>query len=216
MSFISRMRMLCAATLFTLAAACSSGPSADEYAVRNPAPIGPTPTTSTQSPTTSAPPTEASPLGQAYLLGNGDRLRITVFGEENLSGEFTVDGSGQISMPLLNEVDAAGISIRDLQRNLESLFREGGYLRTPQISAEVTNYRPYYIMGEVARDGEYAYQTGLTVLNAIAAAGGFTYRANQREVFIRGTGDIRERKVNLTQTLMVNPGDTIRIGERLF
>ncbi|MEL6568197.1 MAG: SLBB domain-containing protein, partial [Pseudomonadota bacterium] len=84
------------------------------------------------------------------------------------------------------------------------------------VSAEVTNYRPFYILGEVNRPDQYQYSSGLTVMNAVAAAGGFTYRANRRDVFIRSAGENTERKVTLTTTTQVRPGDTIRIGERIF
>ena len=152
---------------------------------------------------------------QPYTLGNGDRLRITVFGEPDLSGEFLVDGAGLISMPLIGEISAENLTVRDLQRELETRFRDG-YLNDPKISAEVINHRPYYIMGEVGRPGEYPFISGLTVLNAVATAEGFTYRANKKVVYVRGVGDTAERKIVLSSTTPVRPGDTIRIGERIF
>lgn len=148
-------------------------------------------------------------------LGNGDKLRITVFGEPELSGEYVVDGAGMISMPLIGEVETLGLTIREVQRKLEGLYQRG-YLNNPKISAEVINFRPYYIMGEITKPGEYPFTSGLTVLNAIATAEGYTYRANKRVVFVRSSNATREREVRVTSSLMVQPGDTIRIGERLF
>lgn len=150
-----------------------------------------------------------------YQLGNGDELRVTVFGEPELSGDFVVDGTGAISMPLIGTVEVEGMTIPQFQDAIETRLRSG-YLNEPRVSAEVTNYRPFYILGEVNRPDEYAYSSGLTVLNAVAAAGGFTYRANRRVVFIRSAGAAEERAVELTTTTPVSPGDTIRVGERIF
>ena len=86
----------------------------------------------------------------------------------------------------------------------------------PRVSAEVINYRPFYILGEVGRPGEYPYTSGLTVQNAVAAAGGFTYRANKRAVFIKSIDSDQEILYDLTPSTVVKPGDTIRIGERIF
>ncbi|MEL6661877.1 MAG: polysaccharide biosynthesis/export family protein [Pseudomonadota bacterium] len=152
---------------------------------------------------------------EAYRLGNGDDLRVTVFGEPELSGDFQVDGTGAISMPLIGSVQVAGMTLPEFQSEVEGRLR-GSFLVNPQVSAEVTNYRPFFILGEVNRPDQYQYSSGLTVMNAVAAAGGFTYRANRREVFIRSAGETEERKVALTTTTQVRPGDTIRIGERIF
>ena len=152
---------------------------------------------------------------EVYRLGNGDDLRVTVFGEPELSGDFQVDGTGAISMPLIGSVQVAGMTLPEFQNTVETRLR-GGFLVNPQVSAEVTNYRPFYILGEVNRPDQYQYSSGLTVMNAVAAAGGFTYRANRRDVFIRSAGENTERKVTLTTTTQVRPGDTIRIGERIF
>lgn len=150
-----------------------------------------------------------------YRLGPGDRVKLTVFGEEALSGEFAVDGAGQVSLPLVGEVKASGGTVRDFQRAVETALRDG-YLRDPRVSAEVATYRPFFILGEVQRPGTYPYQNGLTVLNAVATAQGFTYRANERFVFIRRDGEEQEHKYPLTSTTPVRPGDTIRIAERFF
>jgi polysaccharide export outer membrane protein len=151
-----------------------------------------------------------------YNLGNGDRLRVTVFGEEDMSGEFLVDGTGQVSIPLVGEVPAAGRSVRDFQRVLETRLVEGGILLNPRVSAEVINFRPYYILGEVGLPGEYPYTDNLTVLNAVATAQGFSYRANKKTIGIRGIDDAQEQRVRLSPDLKVRPGDTIRVLERIF
>lgn len=150
-----------------------------------------------------------------YRLDNGDKLKVTVFGEPELSGEFLVDGTGTVSMPLVGEITVAGNTLREFQRTFEEMLRNG-YLNEPKVSAEVINYRPYYILGEVGKAGEYPYTSGLTVMNAVATAEGFSYRANKRVVFIKGADDNDEVAVKLTPGTKVQPGDTIRIGERLF
>lgn len=173
-----------------------------------------------QSGTVPAGPAEtASPAVEreavVYRLGNGDSLRVNVFGEPELSGDYAVDGAGSISMPLIGTVPVEGMTIVEFQQEIENRLA-GGYLVEPRVSAEVTNFRPFYILGEVNRPNEYAYTSGLTVMNAVAAAGGFSYRANRKEVFIRSAGATEERRVTLTTTTKVEPGDTIRIGERIF
>jgi polysaccharide export outer membrane protein len=151
-----------------------------------------------------------------YRLGAGDKVRISVFGEDSLSGEFLVPGgAGTIAFPLIGDVKAAGLTVSELQVEIEGKLRPD-YLKNPQVSIEVLNYRPFYIMGEVTRPGEYPYTNGLTVLNAVATANGFTYRANTHRVYIRRANATNEVEEKLDQTTPVQPGDTIRIGERFF
>ena len=150
-----------------------------------------------------------------YRLGTGDKVRLTVFGEADLSGTYAVDGQGMVTLPLGQPVEAAGATAPELSGRVADMLREG-YLRDPRVSAEVAAYRPYYILGEVGKPGEYPYQNGLTVLNAVATAQGFTYRANERVVFIRRDGETRESRYAIDSDTPVRPGDTVRIGERLF
>ena len=151
---------------------------------------------------------EASLVAQNYVLGVGDRLRIIVFGEPTLSGEFVIDSTGTVSLPLIGEVSAAGVSVREFQGNVERALSEG-YLNDPRVSAEVMNFRPFYILGEVTRPGEYPYASNLTVLNAVATAGGFTPLASQTRVYIK-------QELSLSGGLLVQPGDTIRIAKGAF
>ena len=150
-----------------------------------------------------------------YALGTGDQLRVTVFGHEDLSGEFEIDGAGRISMPLIGQVDAMNLTTNELENRIVERL-DGDYILNPRVSAEVINYRPYYILGEVSRPGEFQYTSGITVLNAVAAAGGFTYRANRKVVYIKSVDAMDEVAYELTTTTIVKPGDTIRIGERIF
>ena len=150
-----------------------------------------------------------------YRLGSGDKIRVITFGEEALTGEFFVGGSGNVSLPLIGEVRAEGLSIPEFQAAVETSLKDG-YLKDPRVSVEVLNYRPFYILGEVETPGEYPYTNGLSVLNAVATAGGFTYRANTRRVFIKRTDSGEEREYPLSPLTPVAPGDTIRITERFF
>ncbi|WP_374471239.1 polysaccharide biosynthesis/export family protein [Phenylobacterium sp.] len=150
-----------------------------------------------------------------YRLDAGDRLRIIVFGEENLSGEFAVSGSGDVAFPLVGAVPAAGRTIAELQEAIRVRLADG-YLRDPRVSAEVLTYRPFFILGEVQKPGEYSYRNGLTILNAVATAGGFTYRANKKRVLVRKAGDGQEQEVRLRADTPLSPGDTIVVRERFF
>jgi len=119
-----------------------------------------------------------------YRLGANDKIRVITFGEDSLTGEFFIGGSGKVSLPLIGEVQAAGLSISQFQNEVETALKQG-YLKDPHVSVEVLTYRPFYILGEVQKPGEYPYSNGLTVLNAVATANGFTYRANDKKVFIK-------------------------------
>lgn len=150
-----------------------------------------------------------------YRLGAGDEMRIVVFGQDQLSGEFVVDGSGAVSLPLVGEIPASGQTLREFERTVEDRLR-GDYLVDPRVSVQVITFRPYYILGEVNRPGQYPFADALTVLNAIATAGGFTYRADTGRVMIKRAGEDVEHAVRLTPGTRVYPGDTVRIPERFF
>ncbi|MCY1646224.1 polysaccharide export protein [Caulobacter sp. SL161] len=150
-----------------------------------------------------------------YLLGPGDKVRVTVYGEESLSGEFFVAGTGLMSLPLIGEIKVGGMTVGQFQTAVQDKLKDG-YLKDPRVSAEVLTFRPFYILGEVEKPGTYPYTSGLTVLNAVATAGGFTYRADKKIVYIKRNGDASEVKGELKPSTLVSPGDTIRIGERFF
>ncbi len=164
---------------------------------------------------TNLPAGSVKPADVNYRLGTGDKLRIIVFGETSLSGEFVISDTGEVAFPLIGNVHAAGLSVQQFQDALRAKLADG-YLKDPRVSAEVENYRPFYILGEVQKPGEYPYTTGLTVLNAVATAGGFSYRANTKNVTIRHAGGTQELPTRLTAVTPVGPGDTIVIKERFF
>jgi polysaccharide biosynthesis/export protein VpsN len=153
-------------------------------------------------------------LETIYTLGSGDRLRVTVFGEDDLSGEFQVDGSGYISFPLIGEVTAKGLTMRELEHSLVTKLLDG-YLVDPRISMEVLNYRPFYILGEVKNPGKYEYVSGINLHNAVAMAGGYTHRARRNKAEI--TRSNPEKTIeNADHSTVILPGDIINIRERFF
>ena len=166
-------------------------------------------------PVETAEASSASQVVQEYRLGPADKVRVTVFGEEALTGEFLVSGNGKVSLPLIGETQAAGMTISQFQEEIALALRQG-FITEPRVNAEVLNYRPFYILGEVKTPGTYPYTNDLTALNAVATAGGFTYRADIRRVFIKKGDAPGEEEFALTTSTRVEPGDTIRIRERLF
>ncbi|AWZ02888.1 polysaccharide biosynthesis/export protein [Rhodobiaceae bacterium] len=162
---------------------------------------------------------DVQPVGQnfaeAYRLGAGDELRVIVFGEPDLSGEFEIDGSGAFSMPLIGQLDAFQLTVVELEKAIAARLTEG-YLIDPRVNVEVLNYRPFYIVGEVKDGGEFPYVSGMHAVKAVAIAGGYTYRANTQKVMITRKGTAEEIEMPASQGTAIFPGDVIRIPERFF
>jgi protein involved in polysaccharide export with SLBB domain len=150
-----------------------------------------------------------------YPLSGGDKLRVAVFGVPQLGGDITVSGSGFISLPLIGEVEAKGLTSTQLQARIAAELANG-YVNDPKVSVEVLTTRPYYILGEVNKPGEYAFADGLTVEAAVAQAGGYTYRAKTKEVTIKHISESTATRYVVTPSTTVAPGDTIRVQERWF
>jgi polysaccharide biosynthesis/export protein len=148
----------------------------------------------------------------SYHLGPGDTVQIKVLGADELNGAYTVQNDGTIRMLLIGAVPAAGLTQDQLQGNIEDKLRSGRYLTQPHASIAILNYRPYYILGEVASPGGYSYVSGMKVLSAVAAAHGYTYRANQNYVIITRNGE--ESKADIMAS--IQPDDIIRVPERYF
>lgn len=151
----------------------------------------------------------------AYRLGAGDEIKVTVYDEPDLSGAFVVDGEGRIAMSLIGQVEIGNLTLDEAADRLQARLKDG-YLRDPQVTTELVKGRPYYILGEINKPGEYPFVSGLTVMNAIASAGDFTYRADKTRILIKRKDSPNEVEVVLTPTTPVQPGDTIRIQERFF
>lgn len=153
---------------------------------------------------------------EAYRLGDGDRFKLNVYNEPTLSGsEYTVSGQGEVSLPLIGPVQVGGLTLREAEKAITDHYASG-YLTDPKVNIDVTLFRPFYILGEVKMPGEYPYVDGMTVLNAVAKAGGFTYRAARREVYIRHADSNSEALTTVAPDTPVLPGDTVRVVERFF
>jgi polysaccharide export outer membrane protein len=151
-----------------------------------------------------------------YLLGPGDQVRIITFGGEQLTGEFRVNPSGEIALPLLGNVRAAGLTSKQLEASVAAALKRSQLYKEPSVSVEVIAYRPIFILGEVAKPGQYAYQPGMTVVTAVAVAGGYTYRAMDDVASIVRTVHGRAVEGRAARQTYVEPGDVITIYERHF
>jgi polysaccharide export outer membrane protein len=150
-----------------------------------------------------------------YTLDGGDKLRVTVFGQDGLTNSYAVDGAGKISMPLIGRVDARGLTTAQVAAQIATKLRSG-YVREPHVAVEVETYRPFFILGEVTAAGQYAYVNNLTVETAVAIAGGYTPRAFKHQVEISRTIDGVIARTKVPPSYPVRPGDTIVISERWF
>ena len=148
-------------------------------------------------------------------IGHGDRIKLTIFGEPDLSGEYRVGALGKITVPLMGRIKAAGLTQAALQRNIRNRLHRT-YLKHPRVHVEVVGYQPLLVHGEVRKPGPHEFRPGLTVADAIALAGGYTYRANERYVLLLRRGWMRPLPLSLPSRAIVLPGDNIRIPERFF
>ena len=148
-------------------------------------------------------------------LQPGDKVRIDVFGEDKLSGEYQIDQSGQISLPLAGTIEAQGLTQTELEQALAKKFRSQ-YLKNPKVTVTIATLQPYYVMGEVTKPGEYAYRSGLNILTAIAIAGGPTYRASRSTVEIQRRGETKKREYPMSASVPILPGDVINLPQRYF
>src|SRR5215475_10733445 len=151
-----------------------------------------------------------------YKLGPNDHLRITVFGQPTLTGEYSLDGNGVLAFPLIGNVPASGMTTEQLQKTIATKL-EPDYLINPSVSAEVMTRRPFFIIGEVQKPGNYPYVPDMTALNAVAMAGGFTYRARKNDYYIKRL----DKNGNLVRVeagagTVLRPGDTLEVRERYF
>jgi polysaccharide export outer membrane protein len=187
-----RCLTICALLLAPLAASCS-GPRSDEI----------------------APPNSVASDIAGYRLGSGDHVRVTVYGEPNLSGEFAIDGRGGLALPLIGSVEASGLNAAQLEDRIAKRLSPQ-YVKDPKVAVEVITYRPFYIVGEVRNPGSYPYVNGMSVINAVALAGGFTYRAQENGFDINRNIHGNKQQIYGKKTTEVLPGDVITVRERYF
>jgi protein involved in polysaccharide export with SLBB domain len=150
-----------------------------------------------------------------YTLGTGDKVRIIVYGEDDLGGTFQVDTKGYVQLPLIGEVAAAGATPPELSQRVATTL-SGGYVNSPRVNVEVVQYRPFYVIGEVGKPGQYDYVNEMSVPNAIALAGGYTVKAITSWVYLRHEHQTAELRVPADDTTKVRPGDVLRIPDTAF
>jgi polysaccharide biosynthesis/export protein len=151
----------------------------------------------------------------AYVIRPSDQLRIQVYDDQSITGEYLVDSAGYISIPLAGRVKASGLTPPQLERAIIAKLTNG-VLKKPDVTLQVMTYGPIYVHGEVKRGGEFPYRPGLTIVDAVALAGGYTYRADETAAFVTRAGSHIERGYALEGSIRIYPGDNIRIPERFF
>jgi polysaccharide export outer membrane protein len=153
-------------------------------------------------------------VDQPYTLDTGDRVRIIVMGQPDITNVYALDQSGQVSVPMVGLIDARQLTAAELEKRVADRLR--GILREPKVTVEIDGYRPFFILGEVANSGQYPYVNGMTAQTAVAIAGGFTWQAQQSSVEItrQVSGELIRATVPLYQP--IRPGDTIRVHVRWF
>lgn len=151
-------------------------------------------------------------LSEDYVLGTGDKIRLTVFGEIDLSGDYEISSTGIVALPLIGNVQAKGTTITGFEAAVRNKLMQG-YLRDPRVNAAVINYRPFFILGEVTSPASYPYVNGMTILNAVALAGGYTYRADKTGITITRS---QKQPLDASEDMAIRPGDIVRVPQRFF
>jgi polysaccharide export outer membrane protein len=162
-----------------------------------------------------ASPVYGQGVDYGYILGAGDKVRVSVYGEEDLTGEYQIDGSGNVQLPLIGTLRAAGSTAPGLQAAIAGGLAQG-YLKNPRVSVEITTYRPFYIIGSVNRPGQYAYVNNMSALDAVAMGGGFTDKARDSVIYVRHEGSTHEDEMTASQVTRIYPGDVVRVKTTLF
>jgi protein involved in polysaccharide export with SLBB domain len=162
-----------------------------------------------------APMTIANPT-EGYVLEPGNRVRVSVFNEVALSGDFAIDAVGNIAFPLVGSIPATGLTAKALGTRLEEYLQRGGFLQNPDVAVEVQTFRPFYVLGEVRQPGEFQYSTGMTVLSAIARAGGYDYRAYEEQVVLVRLVNGEQVQYRAIERTPIQPGDIVKVLERRF
>ncbi|PZP39265.1 MAG: polysaccharide biosynthesis protein [Pseudomonas fluorescens] len=147
-------------------------------------------------------------------LGPGDKVKVTVFSEPDLSGEFEIDNTGSLAMPLVGEIPVRGLTAREVEKKITATLEEG-YLKSPRVNIEVLNFRPFFILGEVNKPGSYPYANDMNVVNAVALGGGYTTRAKIGKVSVR-RASAPDKEEYISEDSPVYPGDVLRVDERFF
>lgn len=150
-----------------------------------------------------------------YRLDSGDRIRVFVYGQPSLSRLYIVDPDGKISVPLIGNISARGKTTSQLQGIIRSRLGSE-YVKDPQVTVDIQQNRPFFILGEVKNAGQYPYVSGMTVETAVAIGGGYTERASERSFRISRRVDGVVQEIEAPSDILVQPGDTVYVFERYF
>jgi polysaccharide export outer membrane protein len=168
------------------------------------------------SPTASMPTLASAPAGN-YRVGAGDKLHIVVQDLQSANGDYIVEDSGAISLPYIKQIDVVGMTYREIEQGIAaSLLRQGIMTGDPVVNVGPVELRPFYVVGEVNKPGQFEYRQGMTVLAAISAAGGYTYRAQTGKVAVTRIVNGKDVTAKADEFATVLPGDRIRVYERWF
>jgi polysaccharide export outer membrane protein len=168
-------------------------------------------------PTANLPALPDSQAATGYRLGSEDEVRVTVFNDPRLTGDFKITDSGMLSLPLIGSVPAAGHTTPEVERAVERVMAQRNLFRDPSVAIQVTKYRPVFVLGQVERGGSFPYQPGMTVLSAVAVAGGFNYRALKDYVTVTRMGeDGKAQEFRAARQAVLQPGDVVTVFERRF
>lgn len=159
-------------------------------------------------------PTVAPISSHEYLLGAGDKIQVTVFGQTDLSGLFTLDASGSVSLPKAGVVQLKDQTLRQAEQLIAQ--RLTAELNKPEVNVNIAEYRPIYVMGEVQRPGQFSFEPGMTVLNAVALASGYKERADRSDITIVRASDADRVEKKATESTQLEPGDTVTVQQRWF
>lgn len=151
-----------------------------------------------------------------YQLGPGDRVRVIVFGMDALSNVYAVGDTGSISLPLLGAMPASGSTATELERRIAQRISEQQLRRDPSVNVQVEQYRPFFVLGEVQRPGQYPYVPGMSLKTAVAIAGGYTFRAEEEYASVTRTVDNQTVEGRALPTTAIRPGDTVYVYESWF
>jgi protein involved in polysaccharide export with SLBB domain len=157
----------------------------------------------------------AAQQATGYVLAPGDRIAISVFGQPDLSVEFTLSDNGVLNYPLLGEIRIAGLTMSELEQRLADGLR-GDYLINPDVTVSMTQYRPFFLNGEVSRPGGYPYQPGLTLEKALALAGGLSPRAARNKILVKRASELSGIEINIKMSDPVHAGDVITVPQSFF
>lgn len=167
------------------------------------------------SPTILGGPKAVADSDGPYLLDTGDELRLFVYGHPNLSRLYKVDHAGKISIPLIGNVPARGLTTYSLEGRVKHLLA-ARYIRDPHVTIDVFRNRPFFILGEVRNPGAFAYVNGMTIESAVAVAGGYSERASLRRMRLSRRINGLVESMEVPPDYVVLPGDTIYVFERFF